>query len=55
MKLKYSMKEFISFLEDHDIKINIDCWGGRGKKLIKIPSVGHLRYYRFEQILKLKL
>ena len=33
--------------------MNIDSWGGRGKKeIINIPSSGHVRYDRFKQNLK---
>ena len=33
--------------------MDIECWGGRGnRKLIKILSLGHLRYDRFKQNLK---
>ena len=39
--------------EVNGIELNIDSWGGRGKKkIIKIPSFGHLRYDRFKQNLK---
>ena len=35
-------------LEDNEIEMDNECWGGRGnRKLIKIPSSGHLRYDRF--------
>ena len=31
----------------------LEKWGGRGKKeLIKIPSIGHLKYDRFKQNIK---
>ena len=35
--------------------MNLEKWGGRGKKkLIQIPSVGHLEYDRFKQNVKQK-
>ena len=35
-------------LEDNEIEMDIECRGGRGnRKLIKMPSSGHLRYDRF--------
>ena len=46
------MKGVTSVLEDNYIEIDIDCWVGRGKKLIKIPLSGHLRYNRFKQNIK---
>ena len=44
------MKEVASCLEDNDIEMDIDRWSGRGrgKKIIKIPSSGYLRYNRFK-------
>ena len=48
IKLKNIMKELICVLEENRIEINIVCLGGCGnKKLIKIPSLDHLRYDRF--------
>ena len=53
INLKNILKEVTSVLEDNGIELNIDSWGGRGKKkIIKIPSSGHLRYDRFKQNLK---
>ena len=47
------MKEVTCALEDNGVELNIDSWGDRGeKKIIKIPSSGHLRYDRFKQNLK---
>ena len=47
------MKEVASVLEDDDIKLDIEYWGTRGKKILnKIPSVGHLRYECFKQNIK---
>ena len=46
------MKGVTSVLEDNYIEFDIDCWVGRGKKLIKIPLSGHLRYNRFKQNIK---
>ena len=47
------MEEITSVLEDNGIELNIDSWGGRGKKkIIKILSSGHLPYDRFKQNLK---
>ena len=48
------MKELTCVLEDNEIKMDIECWGGRGnRKLIKTPSSGHLRYDRFKQNLNI--
>ena len=33
IKLKSIMKEKTNVLEDNDIEMDIDRWGGRGKKL----------------------
>ena len=53
IKLKNILKEVTSVLEYNGIELNIDSWGGRGKKkIIKIPSSAHLRYDRFKQNLK---
>ena len=53
MKLKNMIKESTFVLEDNEIEMDIECWGGRGhRKLIKIPSSGHLRYDRFKHNLK---
>ena len=53
IKIKNMMKELTCILEDNEIEMNIECWGGRGnRKLIKIPSSGHLRYDRSKQNLK---
>ena len=47
------MKGVTSVIEDSGIELNIDSWGGRGKKkIIKILSSGHLPYDRFKQNLK---
>ena len=48
IKLKNIMKELTCTLEDNEIEMNIVCWGGRGKKIIKILSSGHLRYDWFK-------
>ena len=48
IKLKDIMKELTCVLEENRIEMNIVCLGGCGnKKLIKIPTLGHLRYDRF--------
>ena len=47
IKLKSIMKEVTCVLEDNEIEISIDSWGGCGTKKIKIPSSDHLRYDRF--------
>ena len=53
IKLKYILKENTYVLEDNGIELNIDSWGGRGKKeIINIPSSGHVRYDRLKQNLK---
>ena len=53
IRLKNILKEFTSVLEGNGIELNIDSWGGRGKKkIIKIPSSGHSRYGRFKNNLK---
>ena len=53
IKINNMMKELTCILEDNEIEMNIECWGDRGnRKLIKIPSSGHLRYDRFKQNLK---
>ena len=40
-------------LIDNNINMNLEKWGGCGKKeLIQIPSVGHLKYNRFKQNIK---
>ena len=52
-KVKEYLKEVTSILEDNEIELNINSWDSRGKKkIIKIPSSGHLRYDRFKQSLK---
>ena len=48
IKLMNIMKELTCVLEDNEIEMDIVCWSGRWKKLIKIPSSGHLRYDRFK-------
>ena len=53
IKLKNILKEVTSVLEDNGIELNINSWDGCGrKKIINIPSSGHLRYDRFKQNLK---
>ena len=53
IKINNMMKELTCVLEDNEIEMNIKCWGGRvNKKLIKIPSSGHLRYDWFKQNFK---
>ena len=53
IKSKNILKEVISVLEDNGIELNIDSWGCRGnKKIIKMPSSGHLQYDRFKPNLK---
>ena len=48
------MKECTCVLEDNEIEMDIECWGGRGnRKLNKIPSSGHLRYDRFKRNFKI--
>ena len=32
--------------------MHLEKWGGRGKKMIQIPSVGHLKYDRFKHNIK---
>ena len=40
-------------LTDNNINMNLEKWGGHGKKeLIQIPFVGHLKYDRFKQNIK---
>ena len=46
------MKEDTSIVEDNGIEMEVICWRCRGKKLIKIPFSGHLRYDQFKQYLK---
>ena len=53
IKLKNVMKQLNSVLEDNNIGMDIVCQGGRAKKkLMKVPSTGHLRYDWFKQNLK---
>ena len=48
------MKELTCVLEGNEIEMDIECWSGRGiRKLIKIPSSGHLRYDRFKRNFKI--
>ena len=48
------MKECTCVLEENEIKMDIECWGGRGnRKLNKIPSSDHLRYDRFKRNFKI--
>ena len=47
------LSEVSCVLTDNNISMNLEKWGGRGKKeLIQIPSVGHLKYDRFKQNVK---
>ena len=32
MKLQNIMKEIFNVLEDNEISMNVDSWGGRGRK-----------------------
>ena len=49
IELKNMMKELTCVLEDNEIEMDIECWGGHGnRKLIKISSSDHLRYDRFK-------
>ena len=49
VKLQNILKVVTFVLEDNGIELNIDRWGGRGKKkIIKIPSSDHSRYNRFK-------
>ena len=51
--LKNLLPEVNCVLTDNNISMNLEKWGGRGKKeLIQIPSVGHLKYDRFKQNVK---
>ena len=44
------LSEVSCVLIDNHISMNLEEWGGCGKKeLIQIPSVGHLKYGRFKQ------
>ena len=48
--LKNLLSEVSCVPTDNNININLEKWGGRGKKeLIQIPCVGHLKYDRFKQ------
>ena len=43
----------IGTMSENNINMNLERWGGRGKKeLIQIASVGHLKYDRFKQNIK---
>ena len=47
------LSEVCCVLTDNNISMDLEKWGGRGKKeLIQIPSVGHLKYDRFKQNVK---
>ena len=47
--LKRVLSEVNCVLIDNNININLEKWGGRGKKeLIRIISFGHLKYNRFK-------
>ena len=47
---KYVFPEVSCVLTDNNINMNLEQWGGRGKKeSIQIPFVGHLKYDRFKQ------
>ena len=51
--LKHLLFEVSCVLIDNNINMNLEKWGGCGKKeLIQIPSVGHLKYNRFKQNIK---
>ena len=50
--LKNLLSEVSCVLTDNKIDVNLEKWGGRGKKLIQIPSVGYLKYDRFKQNVK---
>ena len=46
--LKNCLSEVSCVLIDNNMNMNLEKWGGRGKKeLIKISYVGHLRYDMF--------
>ena len=47
---KYVLSEVSCVLTDNNINMNLEQWGGRGKKeSIQIPSVSHLKYDPFRQ------
>ena len=49
------LSEVSCVLRDNNININLEKWGGRGKKyFFQIPSVEHLKYDRFKQNVKQK-
>ena len=50
--LKILLSEVSCILIDNNISMNLEKWGGRGKVLIQIPSVGHLKQDRFKQNIK---
>ena len=51
--LKNLLSEVSCVLTDNNISMNLEKWGGCGKKeLMQIPSVGHLKYDRFKQNVK---
>ena len=46
------LSEVSCVLTDNNISMNLEKWGGRGKKLIQIPSIGHFKYNMFKQNVK---
>lgn len=45
------MKAIANVLEDAEINMNVDNWGGCGRgKIVKIPSVGNFWYNRSNKV-----